>query len=203
MCVPRTEKSAGHKRHYCISEQLRLASWEGLTWWFQIEPSLLRSSGVRRTYWLVSIVLPWKSQSGMELEPTPGGRDGHRQVLERLRQQSTALLCSPKRACPPPPRSSPASSPFTAGLTLVGLDERVLPLEVFTVAVGYIRSHRPQQQKQVQKCSGARAGARKPRPPWAPLTPAPAPTPKPGLGRHAPFLSATSALRLPPSGRLF
>lgn len=33
--------------------------------------------------------------------------------------------------------------------SLVGLDERVLPLEVFTVAVGYIRSHQPQQQKKM------------------------------------------------------
>lgn len=54
---------------------LCLASWEPLTRWFQIEPSLLRSSGVRRTYWLVSIVLPWKSQRSVELEPTPVGRD--------------------------------------------------------------------------------------------------------------------------------
>lgn len=57
-----------------------LTSWEPLTWWFQIEPSLLRSSGVKRTYWLVRMVLPWKSQRGMELEPTPVGKDGQRQV---------------------------------------------------------------------------------------------------------------------------
>lgn len=29
---------------------------------------------------------------------------------------------------------------------LVGLDKRMFPLKVFTVAISYIRSHRPQQQ---------------------------------------------------------
>lgn len=60
---------------------------------------------------------------------------------------------------------------------VVGLDKRMLPLEMFTVAVSYIRSHRPQQQEEKQKYSGAWAGAAKPRPPWAPPAPAPAPNP--------------------------
>lgn len=108
-----TKRGCWGGRELVITEQVCLASQERLTWWFQIEPSLLRSSGVRRTYWLVSIVLPWKSQSGMELEPTPVGRDGHRQVPKRPRQKPTALLRSTKRECPPPTHSGPASSPST------------------------------------------------------------------------------------------
>lgn len=47
-----------------------------LTMRFQMEPSRLRSSGVRRTYWLVTMVLPWKSHSGMAAEPAPAtGRE--------------------------------------------------------------------------------------------------------------------------------
>lgn len=42
-----------------------------LTTRFQMEPSRLRSSGVRRTYWLVTMVLPWKSHSGIAAEPAP------------------------------------------------------------------------------------------------------------------------------------
>ena len=60
-----------------------LPSSEPLTRWVQIEPSVLRSSGVRRTYWLVSIVLPWKSQRSVELEPIPADRDKDRQVRKR------------------------------------------------------------------------------------------------------------------------
>lgn len=88
----------------------------------------------------------------MELEPTPVGRDGRGQVLRGPRQKSTALRCSARQngPCPPPSHFGPRPHPqLQASLTLVGLDERVLPLEVFAVAVGDIRSHRPQQQKQM------------------------------------------------------
>lgn len=138
--------------------RIHLASWESLTWWFQIEPSLLRSSGVKRTYWLVSIVLPWKSQRGMELEPTPVGREGCRQVRKRPCQQWPCQRQKTHRAAlfrrketpltnPIQPRPHPALIP-APGLTLVGLDKRMLPLEVFTVAVSYIRNNGPQQQEE-------------------------------------------------------
>lgn len=169
---------------------------------------MLRSSGVRRTYWLVSIVLPWKSQRGIELEPTPMGRKmgtdrcvrGHARTGPARGRKAQRCSAEEKGHNPslnpvlPHRLASPMPAP---GLTLVGFNERMLPLEMFTVAVSYIRSHRPQQQKNIYKCSGARAGARKPRPSWAP--PAPAPAPKPTLCRHS-LLSATSALGFPPSG---
>lgn len=100
------------------------------------------------------------------------------------------------------PQPYPKLIPAT-GLTVVGLDKRMLPLEMFTVAVSYIRSHRPQQQEEKQKYSGAWAGAAKPRPPWAPPAPAPAPNPaccRRRRRRHSLSLSATSVLELPPSG---
>lgn len=46
-----------------------------LTTIFQMEPSLLRSSGVNRTYWLVTNVLPQKSHWLEELVPTPAKHD--------------------------------------------------------------------------------------------------------------------------------
>lgn len=113
---------------------VRLASGEPLTWWFQIEPSLLRSSGVRRTYWLVSIVLPWKSQRGMELEPTPVGRvmgidrcvNGHGRTGLARGRKPTELPCSGEWASSFPTLCSLALTlhSFPApGLTLVGLDK--------------------------------------------------------------------------------
>lgn len=49
---------------------------------------------------------------------------------------------------PQPYAASP--SPCThprPGLTLVRLDKRMFPLEMFTIAISYIRSHPPQQQE--------------------------------------------------------
>lgn len=95
-----TELRSGVLRGLGVLAYLRiyLASWEPLTWWFQIEPSLLRSSGVKRTYWLVRIVLPWKSQRGMELEPTPVDRDRRRQVRKRPCQDGPCQKQETKRA---------------------------------------------------------------------------------------------------------
>lgn len=60
-----------------------------------------------------------------------------------VRGQAHVLARQHRAALEVPERHGTGTDP------LVGLDERVLPLEVFAVAVGDIRSHRPQQQKQM------------------------------------------------------
>lgn len=78
-----------------------------LTTRFQMEPSRLRSSGVRRTYWLVTMVLPWKSHSGIAADPAPV--KGQR---ERGSARGAAGLPSrPARRRAHPDTASSASAP--------------------------------------------------------------------------------------------
>lgn len=97
-----------------------------------MEPSRLRSSGVRRTYWLVTMVLPWKSHSGIAAEPAPVKG-------KRERGSARAAAGLPSRPVPP-----------GAALTLIRFHQRVLPLQVLAVAVRELggRRARPGHRQQ-------------------------------------------------------
>lgn len=59
-----------------LDKELMITARLFLTTVFQMDPCLLRSSGVSRTYELVTNVLPQKSQWLVELLPTPAGQTG-------------------------------------------------------------------------------------------------------------------------------